>query len=656
MSQNNTSPSRQQLDEKISRQLMVGMDGDLSNISAEAEDVLASLDGTLFQDNSQSIFTSIGKPKKKKAAPAPTPAPIAEEVVEKVAEQAPAQEFFEELAQEPVEETFEETYQETLEELLPQEPMVFEEEIQPVTIAELTQDVDAPVQEETFEFFQEAPPLPVASDFVDAPEQPEAEAAKPRANKALLCAMALVCAVSIGSIGARFVRESKLLSADTIFGVTMEGVSLEGMTREAARTAIDEIRAAKDTSRTLTLQAGEDTFTTTLDAFSPAYDTQSAHDLAWNVGRKGSRITRLYDIRASRVVTRELHIPCNFDEAAVTAFVADLAEDVDRPVQDAELTFAPVELRESDYPFHVQEEAVGQTLDQEAAVQAIRDCAISGETQIELAVTTQEPTVFLADLQENIQPMRTFTTSYARIANRTFNIHRATDTINGTVLQPGEEFSFNRIVGNTSLAENGYKEAGVIVGGRSSTDRGGGVCQAATTLYNVAVRCDMEITARDPHAIASSYVPRGQDATIAYGHCDLAFINTSDHPIYIVGKYTDTTVTFTMYGRPLEDGITIEMESEHLGTRSPGAAKVTVDPTKPTTYEETVVSALNGYDIRVYKVWFDAEGNEIRRVVDHTDAYPTRRAEIIVGGMEVAAPDPTPDPVPDPVPDPGEGA
>ena len=153
----------------------------------------------------------------------------------------------------------------------------------------------------------------------------------------------------------------------------------------------------------------------------------------------------------------------------------------------------------------------------------------------------------------------------------------------------------------------------------------------------------MEITQRAPHAIASAYVPKGQDATIAYGYYDMAFRNTSDHPIYIFGSYTNTSVTFMIYGKPLEDGVSIEMESEMLGTRYPGEAKVTVDRSKPVGYRETVVSALNGYDVRVYKLWLDKDGNEIKRVVDHVDAYPTRRAEITVGG---AQPAPTPAPAP----------
>ncbi len=670
MDNSNTTSSKAQLDEKISRELMAGMDGDLSNISQEAADVLASLDGALFQDDSGSILTSIGKPK----ATAAMPRQERMQLLAESQELFPQQEIVvPQIGSRPEEQV--DALDALADALNAEEDLA--QSMEQAFVEQLADDIAADdlLQEDPTGFAPIAPTQVAAADFADDGEEDEekesftaAIQSTSRLQRIFLGALCLVCIASFASLGLRRVKESRLLRSDTVFGVTMEGVDLEGMSAQEASTAIDEIRADKDTSQKLTLRAAGRSYSTTLDAFSPVYDTQGAFDLAWGVGRTGTRSQKLHDIALSRAVPQALSIPCSFDEAAVNDYVAQLADKIDRPVQDAALEFAPVELRESDYPFIETREQAGQTLNRDAAVQAIRDSATTGDHVIELDVAITEPTVFLADLKENVQPMRTFTTEYARISSRTFNIHRATDTINGTVLQPGDEFSFNRIVGNTSLASNGYREAGVIVGGRSATDRGGGVCQAATTLYNVAVRCDMEITARDPHAIASSYVPRGQDATIAYGHCDLAFINTSEYPVYIVGKYTDTSVTFTMYGRPLENGITIEMESEHLGTRSPGAAKVTEDPTKPVGYEQTVVSALNGYDIRVYKVWYDADGNEIRRVVDHTDAYPTRRAEIIVGTKPAPEPTPTPDPgagggggtEPDPgagggTPDPGSG-
>ncbi|MBP3370890.1 MAG: VanW family protein [Clostridia bacterium] len=623
----NTGLSRQQLEEKVSRDLLAGLDGDLSNVSSEAVDVLASLGGSLFADNN----TNSAQDKDDAQA-------IAQEIL--------SQELF--VQEDDIELIAEETLA---------EPIAQEDHLENLlTEDHFTEQETAEAVAETFleEFSDALQNHPADETAASAEDEMQKE---PSLNKQsflqqlahttvwqriFLAAMCLVCVVSLSSLCSRAIKENRLLASDLVFGVSMEGVCLEGMTKGQAAVAIEEIQSKKDTSQKFTLHAGTQTYTATIDTFSPVYDTDAALESAWRIGRTGSRSQRLFDICMSRAVPQEIAIPCSFDQAAVSGYVAALAEQIDRPVQEASLEFAPEQLRESDYPFIEMEESTGYSLDQTAAVDTIIACAVTGERTAQLPVIVTEPTVHLADLKENVQMMRTFTTQYARIANRTYNIHRATDTINGTVLQPGDEFSFNRIVGNTSLAENGYREAGVIVGGRSSTDRGGGVCQAATTLYNVAVRCDMEITARDPHAIASSYVPRGQDATIAYGHCDLAFINTSEYPVYIVGKYTDTSVTFTMYGRPLENGITIEMESEHLGTRSPGAAKVTEDPTKPVGYEETVVSALNGYDIRVYKVWYDADGNEIRRVVDHTDAYPTRRAEIIVGTKP--APEPTPDP------------
>lgn len=458
--------------------------------------------------------------------------------------------------------------------------------------------------------------------------------------------------LSLTGLSVRFFRENRLLQANTMHRVRVADVVLDGMTREQALSALQD--AFNDDTLDVTLRFTFDgqVYTEPLSTFDPHYDLEQSLAQAWSVGRTGTRAQRLLDIYRADTVCRVLPMPCTLSEAAARQYASSLAEQIDCQVQEPSISVNPQNDGVNNL-FVQTPEIVGKKLDQQALVTAICKSMENNFAPIALEVTLTQPQETLEALMQDVQLIRTFTTQYDYLPARVFNIHRATDAINGTVLQPGDEFSFNETVGNTSLAENGYKEWYVIVGGKNEMDRGGGVCQAATTLYNVAVRCDMEILAREPHAIASSYVPRGQDATIAYGAYDLRFRNTSECPVYIFGSYTDTSVTFSIYGRPLKDGVTIEMESELLGVRYPGEAKVTVDYSKPVGYRSTTVSALNGYDVRVYKLWFDSAGNEINRVIDHVDAYPTRRAEIIVGGAQpvIATPDPQPAPQPDSQPD-----
>lgn len=87
---------------------------------------------------------------------------------------------------------------------------------------------------------------------------------------------------------------------------------------------------------------------------------------------------------------------------------------------------------------------------------------------------------------------------------------------------PGEEFSYNKLTGPSNKA-NGYKDAPVIVYGKLEQSAGGGVCQTSSTVYNAALLSGMEITQVTNHSSASTYVPKGRDATVSDGGLNLKF-------------------------------------------------------------------------------------------------------------------------------------
>lgn len=147
---------------------------------------------------------------------------------------------------------------------------------------------------------------------------------------------------------------------------------------------------------------------------------------------------------------------------------------------------------------------------------------------------------------------------------RAKNIKLAADAINGQVIEPGQEFSFNDTVGDTTT-DKGYKEAPVINNGEVSVGDGGGVCQVSTALYIAAVEADLEITERHPHSVPSDYAPIGLDATIVYGSFDLRILNDSENPITIRAEAEGQKVKVSIEGKPLPDGLTVEAVSHVTG-------------------------------------------------------------------------------------------
>lgn len=126
-----------------------------------------------------------------------------------------------------------------------------------------------------------------------------------------------------------------------------------------------------------------------------------------------------------------------------------------------------------------------------------------------------------------------FTTTFSTSkVNRSTNLRLAAEKINGTVLLPGETFSYNKIVGERTIAA-GFKEAGVYVNGELVDGLGGGICQISSTVFNAALFANLKIKEVHYHPYVSSYVPIGRDATVAYGSKDFQFINSRKYAIKI---------------------------------------------------------------------------------------------------------------------------
>lgn len=141
---------------------------------------------------------------------------------------------------------------------------------------------------------------------------------------------------------------------------------------------------------------------------------------------------------------------------------------------------------------------------------------------------------------------------YKSSENRDFNIGLACSTINGVILQPGEEFRWSKIVGQAS-AEKGYLPAPVIINKKSATGYGGGVCQVSTTIYNALLDTSITPTEHHHHSIGSAYAKN--DATVAYGSKDFAFINTYDFPIRIEANAYYSVVFVNLYRENVSDNV-----------------------------------------------------------------------------------------------------
>lgn len=230
------------------------------------------------------------------------------------------------------------------------------------------------------------------------------------------------------------------------------------------------------------------------------------------------------------------------------------------------------------------------------------------------------PEISAASAKEKYKTISSFTTNTTANQNRNTNVRLAAEAISGTVIKPGQEFSFNGTVGQRTEAK-GYKGAAAYNNGEVVQEIGGGVCQVSTTLYNAVFKAGLKISSRRSHTFEPSYVTPGRDATVSWDQPDFKFINNSSTAIGLRASYADQKVTVSVYGIPiLEDGITWDLDSkkvEDLGTPNP-----TYEEDQTLQPGEEVIKSKGSAGSRweTYKVVYK-NGKEISRELDHKTTY-----------------------------------
>lgn len=185
--------------------------------------------------------------------------------------------------------------------------------------------------------------------------------------------------------------------------------------------------------------------------------------------------------------------------------------------------------------------------------------------ELEIALTVEEPDITTEDLQANLfkTELGSYTTNGGGSEGRKTNISLAVAACNGTILLPGEEFSYNDVLGERT-ADKGYKAAGAYSDGEVVEQLGGGICQVSSTLFAAVLHTNLEIVSRSNHSMPVSYLPRGMDATVSWGGPEFKFKNNLSYPIKIQASYSGGVVSFKILGSPT-DYQKIDVEVKNTG-------------------------------------------------------------------------------------------
>ncbi|MDR1773765.1 MAG: VanW family protein, partial [Clostridioides sp.] len=417
------------------------------------------------------------------------------------------------------------------------------------------------------------------------------------------------------------------INGDKIANNTYVGdVNIGGLTKTEA------IQKAKENYKmdSLVLKYNGEEWIISPEKIELNYDPNKTMDNALKINRSGSYFQNLSKtIKTSFGEKNKIAISFNYSEEKLKKEMTEISKKIDKDVKDAY-----IEIKDSKVV--VNKETEGKKLNIEKSIETIKKEIGQGKFTDNLVVDTEKPNITQADLKTVDSKLGSYYTTFSSgQVNRSSNIRVASGSINGNLVKPGENFSFNATTGKRSKA-NGYKSAPVIENGEMKEDYGGGVCQVSSTLYNAVLLSGLEIVDVQNHTIPSSYVAKGRDATVADSGIDFVFKNNYSTPIYIRSYVDGSQVHMEIYGSK-NDVQNISISTSQIGS-SAGSSKKVNDPTLPAGKEVVEKKARNSYTVVTYRSYLDASGNVIKKEKVSTSYYPKKEGVIRVGTAVVEKP------------------
>ncbi|MBQ2931419.1 MAG: VanW family protein [Clostridia bacterium] len=390
--------------------------------------------------------------------------------------------------------------------------------------------------------------------------------------------------------------------------IKVEGIKIGGMTADEAENELKTIFGTNVEDRTIVIECEENKKEVRLRDFSLTIDNKKTVEKAFEIGRDGGKFKKTSKILQLLFKGEEIPLECSVDEQYLDSVISEIAKDkevealktgyiidtdkltivrghggrmVDRKKAAAELLKAALDsavnkidfaietieeekpdleklyaeitapMKDAEYRLEdgevlITPEKLGITLEKSALKEALE----SNQPEVILEVKTEEPEWTQAKLEELLfrDTMGTWTSDFSTSSSaRAGNVILTANRINGKILMPGDVFSYDQTIGRRTY-ENGYREAGVYIGNKVESGIGGGICQTSSTLYSAALYANLEIVSRTSHSLPVSYMPAGQDATIAEGYIDLKIKNNTEYPIKISAQVSGRRLTCSILG------------------------------------------------------------------------------------------------------------
>ena len=480
-----------------------------------------------------------------------------------------------------------------------------------------------------------------------------------------------------------------LRNTKIIRGVQIGEINVSDMSKEDAKALLDE-RNAKNQDKQLVLKYGDLENKVTYSSLAVNYQIDEAINNAYNIGRdgnifennldilktwkdgenielkatvdteklnqvvqninntiQGAVVQPSYEVKDDKLIITSGKTGIKVDESKLTEYIyTAVTTETDAQEQTIEIPVItsepdPIdidkihsevykEVKDAYYtkdPFTIYPEQKGIDFDVESAKVLIQE----PKEQYEIQLTITKPSKTVKEIGTEAFPdlLGVCKTNYAASnKNRTTNLILAAGKINGTVLLPGEEFSYNGVVGKRTV-EAGYKNAATYSNGQVVDDIGGGICQISSTLYDAAVFANMDITVRRNHQFVTSYLPAGKDATVVWGSQDFKFKNSRKYPVRITATVSGGVATVQIWGVKEDVEYDISIETKQISTIK-YTTQYIEDASLPAGTQKVSQAGANGRKVQAYKV-MKLNGQVVSRTLLSTDTYRAMTRIVRVG-------------------------
>lgn len=410
-------------------------------------------------------------------------------------------------------------------------------------------------------------------------------------------------------------------------GVKVNEIDLGGKTKEEGKAILEESFSKKieDKKIVVKVKNKDKEYDTKYSELDPKFEIDKAVEEAFNYGKDSSLFKKNSLIKEGELNKHEIQLNFTYSDKKLNNLEDKIIKKFNIAAKNAKINI------DNGGNISIVPETVGYGINKEELDKNLKE-KINGdldkETLVELEYKENKPKVTKEELSKINGVMGSFSSSYqSSDANRSANIKAATEFVNGTLLMPGEVFSYSEA---TQRDKSKYKEGNVYINDKVEKDIGGGICQVSSALYRAVMRANLRPAERHNHSMTVGYAKPGLDATVAWGYLDFKIKNTYSTPIYIQGITHNKVTEFKVYGDVKElKGRTYEMENEIIRT-IPITEEIIRDPNLKEGTRKVESAGITGYVAKGYQVTYE-NGKAIKKELVSTDTYKMVPQKVRVG-------------------------